>query len=439
MNQNDLVFSFRMTKRRFPSFVLLLVSFVLLVPAAVPFLDGPVSAGQTRAEAGESIVDAYAAGPKLIAMDASVGSGVDFTLRFQTNTSLPKYIKANATDYDAEKWEVAFEPSDVFKVKIGNPVDVTVNVKTEYGGTDYYKELQFKVFGDEYESLEGNDTGANTNNVTLSTFIAQRHDPVLGFESSEENRTVTHKKETAFHFTLTNRGFGEGVPDVMAHMLDARDGWSVKVVPGSSLGVTTLESLERRSFTVNVTAPSKIPTGAYPLEVVVAVGGSGYLKETVIAHITRPDLSIKEVDSDHITAFVNTNVKLRATIQNDGGMAENVEVTFYVRDIEGSSIPMGKAIIPEMSNYNRTTVSVEWKTIKIIDERPTENFTIWAEVDEEGKITETNEGNNRGEGTLEVRRTTKKKPSFAPPMALMLALPLLLAVLHSSLYRKSKK
>ena len=438
MNQNHVVFPFRSSKKGFPTtIIILLVLFSFFIPLTSPIFDDPASAEQTRDESDRSFVQAYVVGKKQIAMDASTGAGVDFTVRFVSNSTVRRDIRTNTTEYDSTRWKLAMDPT-IFKVELGKPVDVTINIKTNHSGTDYYKELQLTLFGDEYND-EGNDTNADTNNVTLKTFVAKRHDPVLSFDSSEENRTVTHKKETTFTFKLTNRGYSQGVPDVMANILDATHDWKARVMPGPEIGVTTLGSLESKSFTVNVTAPNKISSGAYELEIVAAVGGSGYLKETVIAHVQRPDLSVHTVDSNHIIAFINTNVNIRATIQNDGGMAKNVEVNFYLRDVEGNLIPMGKQTIPEMSNYNRTTVSMEWKTIKIVDSRPTENFTIMVEVDESGKISETNEGNNKGEGTLEVRRSTRKKPSFAPPITLMLVVPLLLAVLHVSLYKKTKR
>jgi len=386
-------------------------------------------------EETKSFVQAYVVGKKVLALDASSGEGVDFTVRFVSNSSIRREVRINTTDYDHEKWWVTFEPHS-FEVELGKPVDVNVNIKTNYSATDYYEEIVLTIFGDEYN--DGNDTGYDTNEVTIKTFVADKWDPVLSFPSSESNKTVTHKKETAFYFTLTNKGYREGVPDVMATVLDTTQGWKVKVVPGPNLGVTTLKSLESVSFSVNVTAPSNIKTGDYQLVVQASVGGSGYTEVSVIAHIQKPDLSVYRVDSDHMIAFVNKEVKLRATIQNDGGKAENVEVGFYLKDMEGNIIPVGSTTIPEMSNFNRTTVSVSWTTIKIDKEMPVENFTIVVEVDEAGKIWERNEANNRGEGIVEVRREISERDSFSSPISFTILSAVVVAVLSAFIYKRRK-
>ena len=437
MNENHRLFPGRPVRSSWlsASFVLLMSFVLFILPLATPLFGEEAPAGEARGE-DLSIVQAFSITRKYVAMNAATDDGVDFTVRFMSNGSTDRMILVNTTDHDTEKWEVSFSQS-YFKVKIGEPVDVVVNIKTNYSAINYYQEISVGIFGDEYRN--GNDTGLDSNTVTLQTFVAKAHDPIVSFEASEENRTVTHKKETAFHFTLRNMGYDAGIPDVHANVFDGTKGWRVRVMPGPDIGVPiSLGSLESKDFTVNVTSPNNIKTGAYEIEVIAQVGGSGYGKFTVFAYVPRPDLSIRVVDSDHSIAFVKSEVKLRAIVQNDGGKANNIEVNFYLRDINGNLIPVGTRTITTLTNYNTTTVSIEWTTIKIAEERPTENFTILAEVDPEGKIWETDEGNNEGEGVLEVRRTIKKEPSFMPPVALMMLMPLVLLIGYTAIYRKLK-
>ncbi len=424
-------------KARLTSLLVIISFLVPLFLAALPFSSPETASAED--EPTKSFVQLYSISRKQMAMDATVDDGVEFQMTFQYNgSSQNKDIQVNTTNYDTSKWEIIFD-EEYFRVEQGKTATITITVKTNYSYSNYGQELNVDIFGDEYDAETGNKTVFETNRVGIYTFIAQKYDPVLTYSESEANKTVTHKKETAYTFTLMNMGYEAGVPDVQALVYNGNDGWLARVIPGPDLSVTSLDSLERVTFTVNVTAPKNLKSGDYELEVNIAIGSSGYVKESVIAYIPRPDLSVRDVGSSHIIAFLKTKVLLRATVVNDGGLVKDVEVAFYVVDSDGSKIPVATTSISQISNYGSVEVSVEWETMKVREKTPVENFTIEAVVDPMGRIWETNENNNEATGKIEVRQDVKQEPSFSSSLAGLMATAALLAFAQAALFRKRKR
>ena len=390
----------------FPVFLILLLSLIPIDP-----VEGVVN---------NNVHAVLAEDEDTIRFDPS--SGTEFQVTFSSDTNeFDIHMNfsgidsaAGNTDFDPTLWEISFDQTD-FSVSYSEDVTVTVYIDTNLTTEEKGRSLELNVWGDIADD-ERDDV--DTNSVTFTAAIAERDDVVLTVDENNDRKLVFPKQETQFNVFITNIGWSANSVTLRAKILDENaDEWTVKVVYQAFDGMA---SEETRVGIINMTSPDIALPADYTLEVTAFIGQYGSHSIDLTARVEKPDLRVSEVETNYNPALDGITVQIRATIENNGGYVYNLNVRGEVKGHNDKWVRLSDVTVTEITNYNESIAVFTWEAEQTDDTSYTETWTIRVTVDDLNSVEESDEGNNQGEGMIEVRAIEKAKVSFNPGPALLI-------------------
>jgi len=344
---------------------------------------------------------------------------LDFELIFYSETrDFDITMNFSAVDsggvFDPANWEITFDP-DEFTVGFSEDVVVTVTISTNLTTSDKGRSLEITVWGD---VADDDRDDIDTNAQTFKAIIAERDDVKLSVDQANERKLVYPQKETRFTVSIKNVGWSANSITLSARIVDnSAANWTVRVIYSSFDG---MESQEIREGIINITSPETIEPGDYTLEIIAHVGDFGRDTLNVEARVALPDLRIKEVVSLYNPALHDSEVQFTAVIENLGGYVEDITVRGEVKGHENKWERLPDSHIESITNYNESSTILTWKAEMTDKNSFSETWTVRITVDYLFSIDETEEGNNQGETTIEVRSIEKATVSFNLAPAFMI-------------------
>ena len=325
--------------------------------------------------------------------------------------------------FDPSSWEVTFDPAE-FTVGPAGDVTVTVTLGTNLTRAQKGRSLGLTVWGmvadDEHHDIV-------TNSQTFHVIIADRDDVELSADGENLRKTTFPSRETQFEVGITNTGWDTNTITLSARITDPDTGWTVRVISSTFFDMA---SGETRTGAVNVTSPEIRPAGDYTLEVTAHVGPVGRDVLNLTARIALPDLSVKSITPLYDPALAGVSVPFKVVVENRGGHVENVLVRGEIRGHEEKWERLPDQVIPAITNYNESEAIFTWTALMTRKDAAMEQWTVRIIVDYLSSIEESNEGNNEGTRSMDVRAIEKESHSFATgyPLIFLAVLAVLIGV-----------